>query len=213
MKEKAQGLSWPMVIVVLFLFFPAGIPILILKVKNEKQNYIKNAKVMRILGIVLFVMWVFYITVPLTNSQEYKLSTQSYIMTAIVCAVLFIGGGILLIRFSGLYKKKGEKFQKYSNIINIKGQTNIDSVASEMSLSYETVSLDIREMIEAGFFGEAYVDEQERRIIISSLEKAKTEAEKNKKAVNCPACGAPNTLYNGEGKCEYCGMTIEYSAK
>ncbi|PWM44212.1 MAG: hypothetical protein DBX47_06015 [Clostridiales bacterium] len=208
MSEKTQGVSWPLVIIILFIFFPAGIPLLILKVKSEKQRYVKNAKVMRVLGIVLIALWAFYIIVPLTGTQESQLTTQNYIITSVVSAFLLVGGGILLLYFSSLYKKRGEKYLHYYNIIDIKGETNIDKISSEMSSSYETASLDLRDMIEAGFFGQAYVDEKEHRIIISSIEKANKDAEKNKKIIRCPYCGAPNTIYGGGGKCEYCGMVI-----
>lgn len=58
--------SWPLVIFLLFFFFPVGIPLMVIKVTSEKMKYSENAIVMKIVGVLLIAISLLVLITALT---------------------------------------------------------------------------------------------------------------------------------------------------
>ena len=100
---------------------------------------------------------------------------ESMIAYACVAAASFIAAGIL----KGINSSRAKRIRAYEAKINKKGNTSIDDLAAYVGRSPEKVADDLQRMIVDGFFPEAYVDFNNRLLVmtkngepIESVEKA-----------------------------------------
>ncbi len=165
MDNEKTGISWPVVIFILFVFFPLGIPLIILKIGNEKKKYDKNARVMTVLGIVIIMVWVLYALISVTIEPMWTVSLLGRIMVLLLSGIIMVAGGIILLCFAVKYRRKSRIFSQYADYINIAGITDIDILSDKMSRSAEAVCMDVREMIDAGIFTCISVDDAGHKIV------------------------------------------------
>lgn len=97
-------------------------------------------------------------------------------------------GGIFLTA-SGVMKlvlsRRAKRIRTYESRVNYKGNTSIDELAAAVGQSYEKTCDELQQMIVDGFFGEAYVDIDNRMLVMTKNGKplqdvAKSVAEKKK---------------------------------
>lgn len=214
---QKKSTSWGTIILMFFLFFPVGIWMLVKKMTDEKYNYIKNGQSLRILGWILIGFALVYLIMGITG--EIKTEDGSSAVGAIVMMVMiFGGGGAFSLYKASSYIKKGKKYSRYVSIINSESDTSIDRIAVAYPTSYEDAVNDIQGMIDDGYFMSAYVDLNNRTLIIPrtgtstsrSTKQEDTLADRRPKSIKCKNCGATNTIVPGAvAECEYCGSPLE----
>ena len=98
--------------------------------------------------------------------------------------------GVLLVIAAGITKlvlsTRAKRIRTYESKINKKGNTSIDDLASYVGRPFNKVADDLQAMIAAGFFPEAYVDINNRLLVMTKngepLQSVERSAAENKKA-------------------------------
>lgn len=193
--------SWGLVIVLLFLFFPVGIPMLVVKVNSEKQRYCENARVMKILGWILAAMGLFYLVMGAAGSLETEMGKAIWpgILTALI---FFGGGGALLIVSAARLMKRGIRYKRYPAIIASLEGGRIDQIAEKMQTAPDQVRIDLQQMIDFGLLSGVYLDLAKDELVLQGIKRQEI-------SLTCPSCGAVNCVLEGKKSvCEYCRLPL-----
>lgn len=208
-----KSLPWGVVIVILIWIFPVGIWLVWRKMSIETLNMQKNGKTLRVIGFIFAGISLMYLALGLTG--ELKAEDNGSIVGGIIIILTLLGGGGLAAIISGnKYIKNGKKYDKYAAIINESGENDIDSIAAIYQASYDEAVDDLQKMIDYGYFPNAYIDQSNRKLILSyshndNEEKIVREEQKEPEMVKCPNCGAMNSIaLSRDNKCEYCGSEL-----
>lgn len=218
---QKKSFPWLVIIIMFFLFFPVGIYMLVKKMIDEKSNYIKNGKSLRIFGVILIGIGIMYLILGIAG--ELKTEDGSSVVGGIIMMLLiFGGGGVFALYKAQGYIKKGTKYNRYLSIITSDQSTSIDNIAATYPTTYEQAVEDLQSMINDGFFPKARIDLNQRELIIPG-ENSFVNAPVNQEFANPPAanlnaqpitvkcknCGATNTIVPGTAnECEYCGSPL-----
>ena len=206
-------LSWPIIILALFCFWPLGIFLIIRRTIVDRKTAMGSGKFLKTLGIIFCVIAGIGLLASISDGFD---------STDIIMILIFGGAGAGLIYLSYNNKKRAENIKKYIAIIVNGGERQLDAIAASVSKSYDVVKKDIQKMIDNGFLKNAYIDENTRKIVITTDSRptnvdnhtdstayyATNEAVAQPKLVACPCCGANNTITGTIGECEYCGATL-----
>jgi hypothetical protein len=113
-----------------------------------------------------------------------------------IAAAALIAAGVLKI----INSTKAKRIRAYEARINYNGNTSIDELAAAVGRSYEKTCDELQQMIVDGFFGEAYVDIDNRLLVMTQNGKPKADIARsvaeNKKARRKAGTGdkAPETV-------------------
>ncbi|MBQ3291547.1 MAG: hypothetical protein IJH43_04140 [Mogibacterium sp.] len=109
-------------------------------------------------------------------------SPEAVIQYGCVAAAAFIAAGVLKV----IYSTRAKRIRAYESRINYNGNTSIDDLAAHVGRSPEKVADDLQKMIVSGFFEEAYVDINNRLLVMTRngvpLESIEKSAAANRKA-------------------------------
>lgn len=207
--------SWGLIVAMLFVFFPVGIWMLVKKMTTEKFNYVKNGKSLSVLGWVLIGLAVIYLIMGVTG--ELKTDDGSSVVGIIVMIlIIFGGGGAFALYKANSYIKKGTKYNRYISVINSNNDMLIDNIAAAYPTTYEKAAEDLQAMIDDGYFMNAYIDLNQRKVVMPTKPVDNVAVNTNTagtdtqpRTVKCSNCGATNTLIAGSvNECEYCGTAL-----
>ena len=213
---QKKSFSWGIIALMFFLFFPIGIWMLVKKMTDEKFNYIKNGKSLKILAWILIGFAVMYLIMGITGELETE-DGSSVVGGVIVMLMIFGGGGAFALYKAYSYIKKGTKYNRYVSIINSSNDTLIDNIAAAYPTSFEQAAKDLQSMLDDGYFMNAYVDLNRRELIMPPKATAVNVAVNQNTSpsygqptsVKCKNCGATNTVVPGTvNECEYCGSPL-----
>lgn len=209
--EKVSFLySWPMIILLLCLFWPVGLYLMFKRFSLDKTAVVKDSSGtgLKVTGIVLIVSGGFGVIG----------SFDPFDFGCLVIFMFFIAGGIVLMNKAKKIKTESESIKQYISIIVNGNVRQLDAIASTTGKSYDVVYKDIKGMIDKGFLKNAYIDEGSREIVLPNIAPAPQNnvntaitntATSQFKIVACPCCGANNTIYGDVGECEYCGSPLK----
>jgi hypothetical protein len=200
---------WALIVIAFILFWPIGIFLLLRRLKTDKSAVLKNSKRVAIISYVLFGLGVMYAIAAVTGEIQ-----------MLIMAILCICGGFWLRMTSKKMKETGERYRKYIDLIANQSIYSIDTIANLSGLSYEQVSADLRQMIEAGYFSGAYIDDLTRSIVLpqqhqatshTAFEPVTQAAESSQRSVVvCSSCGAKGSVIAGQiTLCEYCDSPLQ----
>lgn len=197
-KYNQERFSWGVVILLLFLFFPVGIPLLAVKVTSEKTRYSQNARVMKILGILFAIIGAIMLVMTLAGKVEAE-ERNAWFGVIAVLILLFVGGLSLLIAAHRL-AKKGVRYQRYPAIIASQNGGRLQEIADKVPTTLERAKKEIQQMVDDGWIPGAYLDHTSCELILP-----KAAAENRV----CPNCGAAVVAEKGKrGVCEYCKLPL-----
>lgn len=206
--KPKMGAPWGAVIALLFLFFPVGIFLLASKISRETFRYTENARVLRILGAVLVALGAFYVISSFAGDKNLN-SGEKIADSLPLAATLFVGGGITLLISSFRLREKAVRYARYVAIVNATDPISLDQIAASYPRSYERVCDELQEMLDAGYFKGGTLDLQNRKLRVSSTEPNRTGAGSGPRLVQCPGCGAVQSIAGfGPVECEYCGLPL-----
>lgn len=213
---QKKSFSWGIIALMFFLFFPIGIWMLVKKMTDEKFNYIKNGKSLKILAWILIGFAVMYLIMGITGELETE-EGSSVVGGVIVMLMIFGGGGAFALYKAHSYIKKGTKYNRYISIINSSNDTLIDNIAAAYPTSFEQAAKDLQSMLDDGYFMNAYIDLNRRELIMPqrsvsvnvTVNQNTAHADAQPTSVKCKNCGATNTVVPGTAnECEYCGSPL-----
>ena len=213
---QKKSFSWGIIALMFFLFFPVGIWMLVKKMTDEKFNYIKNGKSLKILAWILIGFAIIYLIMGITGELEAE-DGASVIGGVIMMLVIFGGGGAFALYKAHSYIKKGTKYNRYISIINSSNDTLIDNIAAAYPTSFEQAAKDLQSMLDDGYFMNAYVDLNRRELIMPpkaatvnvAVNQNTSPSYGQPTSVKCKNCGATNTVVPGTAnECEYCGSPL-----
>ena len=213
---QKKTFSWGIIALMFIVFFPVGIWMLVKKMTNEKFNYIKNGKSLKVLAWILIIFAVIYLIMLITGELEAE-DGSSVVGSLIMMIMLFGGGGAFALYKAHSYIKKGTKYNRYVSIINNSNNTLIDTIAAAYPTTYEKAAEDIQSMIDDGYFMNAYIDLNRRELIMPqksvsdniTVNQNSTHIDAQPMSIECKNCGATNTVVPGAvNECEYCGSPL-----
>lgn len=200
MENKTFNLySWPVIIILLFVFWPAALYLLYKKAQSEKKTALTASKILNILGTILIVLGVVTIFVGV--------------------GVFYLIAGIVLKRFSKKLLESAENTKKYLAIVINGNVRQLDSIAATVGKPYDEVKKDLQKLIDNGYLKNAYINESTREIVIpqpsatimaeaTANASASSSAGTSTRIIACPCCGANNAVVGAAGECEYCGSPL-----
>ena len=185
--------SWPVIIVLLFLFWPVGFYLIYKKVQTDKKTALTASKILNLLGTLFIVVGV--------------------ITLIAVVGIFYLALGIILKKFSKKLINSAENVKKYLAIVINGNVRQLDGIAAAVGKPYDVVKKDLQKLIDDGYFKNAYINEANREIVLAQPT-VNTEVNMRgntgaaPRVVSCSCCGANNTVYGATGECEYCGSPL-----
>lgn len=219
MQEK-KYVSWKVIIVCLIVFWPIGIYLLVRKIGSNKNEALKNSKTLTIVGACFVAFAVLYFCLYLSGDLKPAEPGETVDLgSVLVGEVFFAGGGAAMLVIARRMKINAVKLKKYIAIIVNQEETYIPHIVSAMQLSEEIVKKDLQEMIDKGYFNNAYLDLGANEIVLAKTrleqqeEKAQgfhsVEEQPKTRVVICKNCGARNRVRDQESAvCEYCDSPL-----
>ena len=198
MQTPNNSISWFWVVLVLIIFWPAGLFLLFKRLEQDRSATMKSGGVVALLSFVLMFFGFIFFTLVLTDGISY-----------IVPLLLFGGGGFWLFRVSRKMKATGKRYRSYIELIINQGHTSIEYMAQMMGETYQVAETDLQKMIERGFFQRAYIDRAKRMIVLQTAAQSQSgQVVPQERVVTCAGCGANNRVLTHVSECEYCGSPI-----
>jgi hypothetical protein len=204
---EKKGTSWGWIIFWFIIFWPIGLFLLIKKLTTDRSATMGGNFVVSVLGWLLIAFGAFFAVSVLPHATK-------NISSAIIFTILWIVGGIALVKKGRTIKQDGIKYKKYIDLVVNHRVTAMDNLVSAVGLQYETVKSDLQTMIEKGYFSNAYINEGKREIVLATHQSVPVPsspgaAPVSKYVATCKSCGANNTVVDGrENSCEYCGSPL-----
>jgi len=199
---KTVRLSWLLVIILIIIFWPIGVYLLVKKLNADKKGSLSSGKGMIIWGWIIAGMGI--ISWPTLMEDGFFSGTLGMLF--------FVGAGISLVYIGKKTSLKSIKYKKYINIIINKHVTSIATIASAIPVSLDVAIKDIQDMIDKGFFENAYINYDLNEIALSHAVGVDTQVKNHKVemvVVSCNGCGANNKIKKQEVEsCQYCGSLI-----
>ena len=166
-----------------------------------------------VIGWILVIFGGLGILVEITHE---RVPETHGIAFGIAVWLVFLGGGVLVLRKASKTKKTAKAYRKYIEMVVNQNVRSIGSIASAVGVSYDVAAKDLQDMINIGYLKDAFINHGNREI---SLRRQETEVQvqgaavvqtaARTQAVRCPACGANNVVaIGGTSECEYCGTPI-----
>ena len=192
--DKAEALSWGLVIFMLVLFFPLGVYWMIIKTVNEKASYHLNGVTLNIIGAI-------YMLISFLVSMIFVREDAEVIKVILLPFAIIFAVGAAFVVYGFVLRAKGNKLDKYMNIITVEKITQTDRIAAMTNDSYSKTVKTIGILINEGFLENSYIYYRDREVIVPGISK--------KTAFKCPSCAGTTVLYSNEDRiCEYCGGKI-----
>ncbi len=213
-ENKGKVMPWGVIIFMMILLFPIGIYMMFVKIHNDKTNFISNGKAISRFGKFLVGFEMVFIALVIAGEIKMK-SINDLAAIIAITLVVFLGGGIIMIHYGRKQKAKGRRYNEYKDILVNSTDGSIERIAAMTSRTFDEVCKDLQDMINDNILLNSSLDRFNGIIKTPLIQKPQKvvfgrEAEKKeqKKAVECPSCGAVNTITDGYGHCEYCNSPI-----
>ena len=194
MENKTFDLySWPVIVVLLFLFWPVGLYLLYKKAQSDKKTALTASKILNLLGNIFVVVGV--------------------ITLIVIIGIFYLAVGIVLKKFSKKLLASADNVKKYLAIVVNGNVRQLDSISAAVGKPYDVVKKDLQKLIDDGYLKNAYINESTREIVLAqpsvtvNISDATMETSSTR-VVSCPCCGANNTISGSVGECEYCGSPL-----
>jgi len=184
--------------------------------KSATQKAITRVSVkgtiQQVIGWILVTLFGLSSIVGITQIKE-----ASDVVMVIFCTAITVGGILLII--SGSKKKKLIRtFINYSSRFAADATKSIDLIAASTGVTVAAVTKNITDMINYGFFENAYIDTGRNCLVFTGADhptqNTATFSQPTANSVSyitiqCKGCGATNKIAAGTvSECEYCGSQI-----
>lgn len=165
---------------------------------------------LRVGGWILVVCGVITLFASAMSSSY---SDEAQVTAFLFMGLVLIGLGIFCFRKNRRLSRLLADFQRYNAILANDPVKTISRIAEMTGETVDTVRQKVNQMIEKGYFVNAYID-QSGKVVLADREKmnevvGNNVGVKDLVTVTCPNCGGINRLHREQtGKCEFCGAYI-----
>lgn len=202
MELKKLAESWVVVILALIIFWPVGLILLYLKLRNNSKNKFKFS------GITKIVIGACSVSFGLIGASTEIDEPTGEVGLTIVMVSIFLAIGIAFIYFGVKNIKEGKIYEKISNLINFQEVESVEEIAKKLKITEEKVTEYISKAISLGICNNE-IEYKNNRIIYKKKVEEQVEKKKHERIVKCECCGGINHINDTEVKaCEYCGMEL-----
>lgn len=202
MELKKLAESWVVVILALIIFWPVGLILLYLKLRNNSKNKFKFS------GITKIAIGVCSIFFGLIGAATEIDEPTGEVGLTIVMVSIFLAIGIACIYFGMKNIKEGKIYEKIGNLINFQEVESIEEIAKKLKITEEKAMEYISKAIYLGICNNE-IEYKNNKIIYKKKVKEQIEKKKHERIVKCECCGGINHISDTEIKaCEYCGMEL-----
>ena len=134
-----------------------------------------------------------------------------------IVILLMIALGVWVFLRGRKRKQMRLMFKNYVAQLSVDPSGSLENIASATGTSVDIVKKNIQYMIKKRFFSNAYLDEMNNQLVLSSANKvdfsnssvSKNENEMIYVTCNCPNCGGVNKIAKGAvAECDFCGSVI-----
>lgn len=194
--------SWALVIFLLIIFWPVGVYFLIRKLSGDKKASLSSGRKMAIWGWIIAGMGI----ISWTSLME------DGFIDGTLGMLFFVSLGLILVYLGKKSLIIATKYKKYIDLIVNRRLRSIAAISSAIPVSHDSAIKDIKEMIDKGFFEDAYINYNLDEIVFSEEDEADERVKKHRVdmiVVPCNGCGANNKVEKGRVEhCQYCGSLI-----
>lgn len=202
MELKRLVESWVTVILALIIFWPVGLILLYLKLRNSSKNKFIFSGTMK---IMIGVCSIFFALIG--TAAEIDEPTGEVGVT-IVMVSIFLAIGAAFIYFGMKNIKEGKIYEKIGNLINFQEVETVEEIAGKLKITEERAIEYISKAVSLGFCNNE-IEYKNKKIIYKKKVEAEVEKKKHERIVKCECCGGINHINDTEVKaCEYCGMEL-----
>jgi len=200
-----------LIIFCFIIFWPVGLLLLFIRLGSDRTAAIKSAWIISAVSYVMLII-----------GSALLIAAIADVYGVIMPAIALLIGGVVLNRVARQTRVRSDRYKSYIALIVNQGVASIDVIAQAVGQPYEAAVADLQKMITAGYFAGAFIDYQQRLILLahsapgpyitvpSSSLSAFTAAPPQTKTVTCSSCGANNAITIGSfTECEYCGSPLE----
>jgi hypothetical protein len=187
---------------------------------KTKATVVVNKIIQKLDAIVGWGWNAFMLLALLITVSEDEASFDS---ETVIMFVFFFAIGFFFIWRGHKRKKLDADFKKYVAQLSADPTGQIENIAAATGTSVDVVKKDLKQLIDKRFFANAYIDEQNNQIVISSMiNKADNTADmampNNGQAstaqewitCQCPNCGGMNKIVKGMAtECDFCGSPLQ----
>lgn len=193
---------WIVVILALIIFWPVGLILLYLKLRNSSKNRFKISGTIK---IIIGVCSIFFALIG--TATEIDQPTGEVVVT-IVMVSIFLAIGLAFIYFGMKNIKEGRVYEKIANLINFQEVESIEEIASKLKMTEDRATEYISKAVSLGFCN-SEIEYRNNKIIYKKKMDAEVKKKKHERIVKCECCGGINHMSDTETKaCEYCGMEL-----
>lgn len=202
MELKKLAESWAVVILALIIFWPVGLILLYLKLRNNSKNKFKFSGVTK---IIIGACSVFFGLIGAATEID---EPTGEVGLTIVMVSIFLAIGITFIYFGAKNIKEGKIYEKISNLINFQEVESIEEIAKNLKITEEKAKEYISKAISLGICKNE-IEYKNNKIVYKNKVEEQVEKKKHERIVKCECCGGINHISDTEVKaCEYCGMEL-----
>ena len=203
----SRSASWVVIGILLFVFWPLAFILLLKKLAIDRSATIKCGRRLTLLSAIL----IFF-------STAYLFGTLFLESRVSVHASVLIVGGVWLCIYAYIVNEKGKRYKKYIDLVVNRSVTSIPAIAVEAGVSNATAISDLKIMIKAQYFPDAYINIPRNEIVfierpLDALDRHMNKiaaAEAAPRTVICRGCGANNRVSGGgHHECDYCGSPLD----
>lgn len=205
--EVSFWYSWYFIIAMLFIFWPAGVILMVKRLSMDRKAAMRRGKTIGAVGIASYCLAAIGI---LACMSEGAVTADD-----VTFILMFAAIGVVFRYISKRTAREAANVRRYLAIIVNQNVRSIDSIASFIGNSYDDVKAELQKMIDKGYLRDAYINEAAREIVLPDDAPAQpeapnsTEAAPAKRVVACKCCGAKNVVEGPVGYCQYCGSPIK----
>ncbi len=193
---------WIVVVLALIIFWPAGLILLYLKLRDSSKNRFKFSGTIK---IVIGVCSVFFALIG--TAAEVDEPTGEVVLTIVMVSILLIIG-VAFIYFGMKNIKVGRVYEKVANLINFQEVESIEEIARKLQITEERATEYISKAVSLGFCNKE-IEYKNKKIIYKKKIEEEVEKKKHERIVKCECCGGINHIDDTQAKaCEYCGMGL-----
>lgn len=194
--------SWVIVILGLIIFWPVGLILLYLKLKDNSKNKFTFSGITK---IVIGACSIFFALIGTATEID---EPTGEVGVTIVMVSIFLIVGAAFIYFGMKNIKDGKIYEKIGNLINFQEVESVEEIARKLKISEEKATEYISKAISLGLCNNE-IEYRNNKIVYKKKIEAEVEKKKHERIVKCECCGGINHISDTEVKaCEYCGMEL-----
>ena len=203
-EKPGSKFPWPLVFLLLIVFWPAGMFLLGLKLRGDRAKQLEMGPTLSIAGIVVCAVFTLVLVFQFFSPRDAGAKPGSPAVF-----VVFLIGGILLARKGASLSRRRALVQQYITLVVNQGNTSIDAIAGILNRpDIAAVTAEIAELIAEGFLPGYRIDPGTRTV--TGPAGASQTHGPHRVAFTCRNCGANNVVLTAEAFacCAYCGTAV-----